>query len=193
MELNAAKSLALELIAKHIPGWRFAWSKKKTVFGCCRYGPKIIELSSHMTPHCSDEEVLDTILHEIAHALTPGAGHSVRWRLCFKALGGSGDRCGERLKDLRAYRYHIMYKNKVLSSFHRLSPRREWQLHFGSVRGRPETKGKLELVSAAEAIRRTSGQPDISNMTVPELEQLVKDAQQRIREIAVDAFKEMNR
>lgn len=39
----------------------------------------------------SEDDVLDTILHEIAHAITPGAGHRPIWSECAKSIGGSGN------------------------------------------------------------------------------------------------------
>lgn len=36
------------------------------------------------------EEVIETILHEIAHAITPGAGHKTIWSETCKGIGGDG-------------------------------------------------------------------------------------------------------
>lgn len=41
--------------------------------------------------HASENEVIETILHEIAHAITPGAGHSKIWRDTCREIGGNAE------------------------------------------------------------------------------------------------------
>ena len=41
----------------------------------------------------SPEAIKDTILHEIAHGLTPHQGHNEVWIRVCKAIGGNGERC----------------------------------------------------------------------------------------------------
>ncbi len=38
-------------------------------------------------------ELVETILHEIAHTMTPEAGHSLAWVLAAKSIGSTGTRC----------------------------------------------------------------------------------------------------
>src|SRR3954468_6565933 len=78
----AARRLALDLMAGHrLRGWSFRFNRSKTNLGLCRYGPRLIELSVHFVERNSREEVRDTLLHEIAHALVgPGHGHDEAWR-----------------------------------------------------------------------------------------------------------------
>src|SRR4030066_836399 len=38
----------------------------------------------------SEDDVVETILHEIAHAITPGAGHIDIWRQTSLSIGGNG-------------------------------------------------------------------------------------------------------
>lgn len=49
-----------------------------------------ITLSRKHAENDSEDEVIETILHEIAHAITPGAGHSKIWRDTSLAIGGDG-------------------------------------------------------------------------------------------------------
>jgi hypothetical protein len=37
------------------------------------------------------DDVIETILHEIAHAITPGAGHKPIWSECAKSIGSNGE------------------------------------------------------------------------------------------------------
>jgi predicted SprT family Zn-dependent metalloprotease len=39
------------------------------------------------------DEVRDTILHEIAHALAPGDGHGPKWRMTCLRIGARPKRC----------------------------------------------------------------------------------------------------
>ena len=40
--------------------------------------------------HDKEDDVLETIVHEIAHAITPGAGHSAFWSATCVSIGGDG-------------------------------------------------------------------------------------------------------
>lgn len=83
---QTATDLALTLMEKHgliAEGWTFKLNGRPYKrLGCCWQHRKVIELSSKWvnTPEYPDEELKDTILHEIAHALTPGWGHSLVWQ-----------------------------------------------------------------------------------------------------------------
>jgi predicted SprT family Zn-dependent metalloprotease len=96
MDLNKAQALANELMQKHNikqNGWIFRFDNARRRFGCCKYRSRTITLSKYLT-HLNDEkEVRNTILHEIAHALTPGHHHDWVWKAKAREIGCSGDRC----------------------------------------------------------------------------------------------------
>lgn len=75
--------------------WHFDWDRSQKRYGCCHYGPKKITMSHHLVLHRTRERVRNTILHEIAHALTPGTGHGKAWRAMALKLGCDGKRCSE--------------------------------------------------------------------------------------------------
>lgn len=56
-------------------------------------GGEILLNSEHIERGIEDE-VIETILHEIAHAITPGAGHTPIWRDTYKSIGGNGEKFG---------------------------------------------------------------------------------------------------
>jgi predicted SprT family Zn-dependent metalloprotease len=94
MDLTKAETLAKSLLKKYrLDDWAFKFDTAKRRFGSCDYQHKRITLSKHLTLLNSDEEVKDTLLHEIAHALTPGDNHGEKWqRTCLK-LGAAPVRC----------------------------------------------------------------------------------------------------
>lgn len=96
MDLKQAEDLCIELMKEHgltSEGWRFAYNKRTRAAGICSVRKKTIFLSSPLTLGGQEDEVRDTILHEIAHALTPGHGHDHVWVAKAKQLGCDGSRC----------------------------------------------------------------------------------------------------
>ena len=61
--------------------------------GMCYYHPKFITISALYAMKATKADIIDTILHEIAHALTPGHGHDMQWRRAAWQIGCSGERC----------------------------------------------------------------------------------------------------
>lgn len=74
-------------------GWRFRFDHARVRAGQCSYAKKIISVSRHFATSASRAEVTDTLLHEIAHALTPSHGHDRVWRSVALRLGCKGQRC----------------------------------------------------------------------------------------------------
>jgi predicted SprT family Zn-dependent metalloprotease len=96
MNLLEAKKLAIDLMAKHgilDQGWRFQYDNARRRFGRCSYRTKTISLSKHLVSLNDLENVKNTILHEIAHALTPGHGHDRVWQRKAIEIGCNGERC----------------------------------------------------------------------------------------------------
>ena len=87
MTRAAIRQLAESKLHEHgLSDWRIAFESSRQRCGLCMYKYKIIRLS--LSNH-SEREILDTILHEVAHALTPGAGHGPDWQDRLIALGGN--------------------------------------------------------------------------------------------------------
>jgi SprT protein len=96
MELTHAHKLAQHLMKLHqlSPKWSFRFDRSKVRFGKCDYARKEISLSRFLVKMNKEEEVRDTILHEIAHALAPrGTGHGPVWRTIALSIGCNGSRC----------------------------------------------------------------------------------------------------
>lgn len=73
-------------------------SRAKRRGGQCRYDKREIGLSAtHLLSQWPREEVLDVILHEIAHAkVGPGHGHGATWKRMAEQVGASPTRCYSR-------------------------------------------------------------------------------------------------
>jgi predicted SprT family Zn-dependent metalloprotease len=96
VELEAAQELALRLMREHGfggSGWTVGFDYAKRRFGYCSYTDKRISLSSYLVEMNDEAQVRDTILHEIAHALTPGAKHGWRWKQKCVEIGADPTRC----------------------------------------------------------------------------------------------------
>ncbi len=94
MKLNAARHLALALLAEHsLDDWSFRFDRAKRRLGCCNYTTHTISVSRPLTLLNDAATVRDTLLHEIAHALTPGDGHGARWRQACRRIGAKPERC----------------------------------------------------------------------------------------------------
>jgi predicted SprT family Zn-dependent metalloprotease len=96
MNISEAISLSNQMLKEHMElrDWKTVTNNRKRAFGVCSYRKKEIELSNILIPVMTDEAIKDTIIHEIAHALTKGHGHDRVWQRKCLELGGDGQRCG---------------------------------------------------------------------------------------------------
>jgi SprT-like family len=91
MDIDDAVAQAEDLLRCHgLVGWRVVIDRAKTRAGVCRFARREIGLSGPLTALHSPADVRDTILHEIAHALTgPQHKHDAVWRAEAARLGCS--------------------------------------------------------------------------------------------------------
>jgi hypothetical protein len=89
-----AERMARKLMLEHgLYGWNFKWDNAARRFGQCDYSKSTLSMSKRLTVQRDEAAVRNTILHEIAHALTPGDGHGAKWRRKALAIGCNGQRC----------------------------------------------------------------------------------------------------
>lgn len=101
MELKKAQALTHILMHKHglLGHWKFRWHNKKRSLGTCSYVKKIIYLAKWYTELNDQSQVKDTILHEIAHALSyerygrKGIGHGKIWKSICREIGAEPRAC----------------------------------------------------------------------------------------------------
>lgn len=95
--MAAVETFATQLITAHgLSDWSFAYNRRKRAMGLCVYQRRTIELSAPFVERNGPPELLDTLLHEIAHALVgPGHGHDAVWKQKCIEVGAKPQRCGE--------------------------------------------------------------------------------------------------
>lgn len=69
--------------------WGVTVTARKRSVAACNYRDKQVELSSEWFPQMTDAEIVDTVLHEVAHALAgPNVqAHGREWKRVARAIG----------------------------------------------------------------------------------------------------------
>ena len=93
MELGTAVALTLNLLNEHnllSQGWTAKLTRGSRRLGLCSYNKKVIKLARHHVMNGTDAEIMDTIRHEVAHALAgPFAKHGPEWKAWARKLGAN--------------------------------------------------------------------------------------------------------
>jgi predicted SprT family Zn-dependent metalloprotease len=75
---------------------------------------KVIKLSRYLLSQRSYADSLDTITHEVAHAIVgPKHGHDAVWARQHRAMGGNGQRCFQHTDDNAPYQATCKHGNTV--------------------------------------------------------------------------------
>ena len=95
MNLKELDAIARREMTKHgLHGWTFGLADTKRRLGDCKYGKKRIEIAEYYALHSPQESVLDTLLHEIAHAIAGSkAGHGPAWKTVAVRIGATPRAC----------------------------------------------------------------------------------------------------
>lgn len=107
MEIRKAEMIARDLMNFYrLESWHFKFSNALSYFGYCYWNRKLITLSKNLVSMNSEEKVIDTILHEIAHALAPRyVNHGKEWKQIAQAIGCPPIRCYDKTVMTPAKRY----------------------------------------------------------------------------------------
>lgn len=90
---DAARRTRELLDAHGLTDWRVAFNRAKRTAGSCNYATRTVTLSTFVLASRDDAANMNTITHEVAHALTKGHGHGYVWQRQHRAMGGDGRRC----------------------------------------------------------------------------------------------------
>jgi hypothetical protein len=95
MDPSEAVQFTQELLFEYgLKDWRVELDRALRHFGCCHYAQRAISLSHQLIRLNNQTEVLDFILHEIAHAIVgPDVGHGPACRHAARVIGCRGERC----------------------------------------------------------------------------------------------------
>lgn len=90
---NACRT-AVHLLSEHgLDNWHFKFDHSTRRAGSCNYSNRRITLSFNLARNGSAEEIRETLLHEIAHALVgKNHNHDAVWRAKAQAIGCTGER-----------------------------------------------------------------------------------------------------
>lgn len=156
MNPNEALALLKEKMTEHglsARGWTGSLDQAERRFGVCRPGRKEISISRPLCALNTDEEVCDTILHEIAHALAvietgENCGHDERWKAICRRIGARPERCYDsdevNSPDAPWVLAH-RETGEIFSHYHK-KPQHDLSQLF--IRGRKkETQGQLEVLA----------------------------------------------
>lgn len=100
MMLPEIEALGYDLIRKYENtnnlevGWKFGFDLAPSRAGVCRHKEKQITLSVTYCQKATKKEIVNTILHEISHAIVgPNHGHDAVWKEAARRIGCTTERC----------------------------------------------------------------------------------------------------
>lgn len=148
MNTNDAEALALLHMEEHglfDELWHFDFESCKRTLGRCHYYAKKITLSKWYVELNSEDDVEDTILHEIAHALSflrygiKGKGHGKLWKQVCREIGARPERLHKGILEYpdNHYKYSVTCCNHTYGK-HRMSRGRTYSC--------PQCRKRLKFV-----------------------------------------------
>ncbi len=93
--MDHLEAFAAAKIAEHLPpeGWTFSWLKTKRTMGICNFRTKMISASRVYVGVASVQQLENTVLHEIAHAIAGfAAAHGPAWERACVEIGAEPKR-----------------------------------------------------------------------------------------------------
>lgn len=151
MDLETAFTLLKKEMSDHglaARGWTAKLDDARKRFGVCRMTSREISLSRPLIHLNSEEEVHDTILHEIAHALAwirflENCGHDERWKRICREIGAKPERCFDEEVVSPELPWALCHREtgEIFNTYHRKPERDASQIWIRGRKG--ETLGKL--------------------------------------------------
>jgi predicted SprT family Zn-dependent metalloprotease len=139
-DIKKYESFANDLLIKHnLSDWKFVLNTRlsNSILGKCKYIPKEIHLNKRYALIADEELVIDTIIHEVAHALTKGHRHNHVWKAKCIELGCKPNRTKklDRNINIRLTKYkgvcptcgHEIFASRKISYVHTRCSNEEYQ------------------------------------------------------------------
>jgi len=93
-EIDMSKKAREIMNAHGLQEWNLVIDNARRRAGCCKYDKKIITLSKRHLDLSEEHEIINTVLHEVAHALVgPNHGHDKIWKSMCVKIGAKPNRC----------------------------------------------------------------------------------------------------
>jgi len=144
MDTRHAEKLAKDKLKEFgLSDWAFEFDRAKRRFGACHYRKKKITLSRPLTRLNKTEEVVDTILHEIAHALSPtDRGHGGAWKNACALTGARPRRCyGAEVTKVRPNHIYQCVGCQIRINRFKKVPTKAYHAKCGIVKGQLQRVG----------------------------------------------------
>ena len=189
---QALQQLQQSMVQYGLSDWSAALDTAVRRFGVCHYGKKHISLSRTLCELNTDEEVTDTILHEIAHALAferhgENCGHDQRWKTICVEIGARPKACYDNTVVQQNAPWVLVHKvtGEVFRSYYK-RPQKDWSRVW--IRGRKqETLGQLTVrANNNQQASTTSKAKGNSDAVVGFTPQSVLELQQQITAMVKD-------
>ena len=130
-------------------------------FGSCNYTKKQIQLCAYACDTVTLDDVIDTIKHEFAHAISKEVykerGHGYIWKKVAKKIGANGKGCSKSIDDKVYTEYVLVFEDNGniyhVDNLHRMTKRYKDAYHFNDgivndiyMRNHKETRGRLKVI-----------------------------------------------
>ena len=163
-KLREALNLTHKLLRENgITGVATKLNTNKTILGLCRSRNRVpfrIEYSRTLAEHLPLQDILDTVRHEVAHAIAlvdeGASGHGPAWQRACRKVGLAPERTFKRAsngmtarelnKRVAAYMFVCEKHSQGCTfemPFHRMTKQRQRDLHYGRC---PKCKSSIKLV-----------------------------------------------
>ena len=89
--LNGVAGMARRLMNEHgLTGWTLTFGEARKRLGDCHFRHHVIRISRTHALEGSEEQIRDTVLHEVAHAIAGHeAGHGPLWKATARRIGAT--------------------------------------------------------------------------------------------------------
>lgn len=93
MDIPKMHALAVDVVDAYLPqDWTIKWERMDGTAGLCNHTDRVLVFNPSILASYSRDEVLQVVLHEVAHAIVgPGKGHGRVWKDMARRLGYTGE------------------------------------------------------------------------------------------------------